>query len=141
MSELPWLPGVVRAFLMGQSNFTTLIPASRVVFKAPADVTTAFVRIQVPNSAPMSGDGVAWRPLVQVDAYCPATIQDAEKIVWDLVAAAAWSIGRARNVINGGLSFSGRHLDGPIADVDISRGEGSPLSRAVIRAELTLHAR
>lgn len=140
MSELPWLPGVVRAFLMGQSNFTSLIPANRVVFKSPSDVTSTFFRIQVPSPGTMSGDGVAYRPLVQCDAFCPATTVDAEKIVWDLAATVAWALGRARNVINGTVSFSGRHIDGPIPDTDTSRGTGSPLARAIVRAELTLHA-
>lgn len=140
MSELPWLPGVVRAFLMGQSNFTALISGARVVFKAPSDVTTTYFRIQVPNPGPMSGDGVAYKPLVQCDAFCPATNPEAEKIVWDLAAAASWALGRARNVVNGTVSFSGRHIDGPIPDVDVSRGAASPLARAIVRAELTLHA-
>jgi hypothetical protein len=141
MSELPWLPSVVRAFLMGQPNFTGLIVGARVVYKAPPDVTTPYVRIQVPNAAPMSGDSVAFRPLVQVDAYCPAGATNADKTVWDLVSAASWSLSRARNVVAGSLSWSGRHLDGPIPDIDKSRGDSSPLTRAVIRAELTLHAR
>lgn len=125
---------------MGQSNFTALIAANRVVFKGPSDVTTPYFRIQVPSPGPMSGDGVAYRPLVQLDAYCPMTDPEAEKIVWDLAAAASWALGRARNVVDGTVSFSGRHIDGPIPDVDTSRGTASPLARAVVRAELTLHA-
>lgn len=140
MSDLPWLPGVVREFLMGQSTFTALIPAARVVFKAPSSVITPYVRIQVPNPGPLSGDGVAWKPLVQVDAYCPAGTVDAEKIVWDLAAAAGSALGRARNVLNGTVAWSGRWTDGPIPDEDTSRGTASPLARAVIRAVLTLHA-
>lgn len=140
-SPLPWLPGVVRQFLADQATFLALLPLERIVFKGPPDVTTAYGRIQAPSAGPMSGDGVAWRPLVQVDAYCPMSIPDADMIVWNIVAAAGTLLGRARNVITDGLSWSGRLTDGPIPGTDTSRGEDAPMARALIRAELTLHAR
>lgn len=140
-APLPWLPGVVREFLADQSGFLALLPVERLVFRGPADVTTAYARIQVPSSGPMSGDGVAWRPLVQVDAYCPMSNPDADMTVWDIVSAAGTLLGRARNVLTAGLSWSGRLTDGPIPGVDTSRGDDAPMARALIRAELTLHAR
>lgn len=140
-APLPWMPAVVREFLGDQGTFLAVLAIDRLVFKAPADVTTPYARIQVPSPGPMTGDGVAWRPLVQVDAYCPASNPDAENIVWDIVSKAAVLLGRARNIVNGTLSWSGRHIDGPIPGTDTTRGEATPLARAVIRAELTLHSR
>jgi hypothetical protein len=140
-APLPWMPGVVRAFLVDQPTFVELLPLDRLVFKAPANVVDPYGRIQVPSPGPMSGDGVAWRPLVQIDAYCPMTNPDAADITWNIVAAAAVLLGRARNITQGNLSWSGRHIDGPIPGDDRSRGEDSPLARAFIRAELTVHAR
>jgi hypothetical protein len=140
-APLPWLPGVVRAFLADQATFVALVPLDRLVFKAPTDVTTPYARIQVPSPGPMSGDGVAWRPLVQVDAFYPKSNPDADDTVWNIVAAAAVLLGRARNIITGSVAWSGRHLDGPIPGTDTSRGESAPMARALIRAELTLHAR
>lgn len=140
-APLPWLPGVVREFLADQPSFLALLSLERLVFKAPTDVTTVYGRIQVPSSGPMSGDGVGWRPLVQVDALCPMTDPDADMIVWNIVSAAGTLIGRARNVVTSGLSWSGRLVDGPIPGTDTSRGEDAPMARALVRAELTVHAR
>lgn len=140
-APLPWLPAVVRRFLVAQAVCTDQLEPARWVFRGPADVTTAYARIQCPNPSPISGDGVAWKPLVQVDAFCPMTVQDAEDVVWRIAAAAGAVLGRARNIVDDALSWSGRHTDGPIPDVDTSRGESTPLARALIRAELTVHAR
>lgn len=140
-APLPPLGDVVRRYLAAQASFLALLPLDRLLFRGPADVTTTYAKIQVPNPAPISGDGVAWKPLVQVDAFCPETVTDADVQVWNIVAMAGLLLGRARNIIDGTLSWSGRHTDGPIADVDTSRGESTPLARALIRAELTVHAR
>lgn len=138
---LPWMPAAVRDLLMSDATFTTLIPADRVVFKAPPTVTEPFVVIQVPNAAPSTGDGVGWKPMVQVDAFTPAGDNGAAETVWNLTAAAARILGRARNISYSGVTYSGRHFDGPRPDVDTSRGTSSPLARATVRAELVLHAR
>lgn len=100
MTLLPSMRHVARDFLLSQAVFTALIDADRVGFKAPADVTTKFVVIQVPGNNSMSGDNVAWSPLIQVDGYCPATRPDADDVTWDLVAAAAEAFGRARNILS-----------------------------------------
>lgn len=138
---LPWMPAAIRALLLSDSSFTVLIHPSRLVFKAPPTVTTPFVVIQVPNAAPSTGDGVGWKPMVQVDAYTPASEADAAETVWNLAATAARVLGRARNISYSGITYSGRHFDGPRPDVDTSRGTSSPLARATVRAELVLHAR
>lgn len=138
---LPWMPEVIRHLLLSRSPFIDLIAASRVGFTAPADVTTEFVIIQAPGGASLSGDDVAWSPLVQVDGYWPASDPAAAKKAWDLAAGAATVLGRARNLSYANVTYSARLTDGPIPDVDTSRGPSSILHRALIRAELRLHSR
>ena len=135
------MPKVARELLLSASSFAVLLPAGRLVFKAPTDVTTPFAVIQAPGGVSLSGDDVVWSPLVQFDAYCPLTDPAAQEIAWDLAAAAAAVLGRARNVAFENVSYSGRLVDGPIPDVDTSRGESAALARTLIRAELTVHNR
>lgn len=132
---------VVREFLLSQSAFTNLITADRVVFKAPTDVTTKFVVIQIPGNNAISGDNVGWSPLVQVDGYCPDSDPEAADIAWDLAAAAAAAFRAARNVVVGEVSYNARILDLVPAEPDISRGAESPLARVLMRAELRIHNR
>lgn len=136
------MPAAARTLLLSQTVFSSLITPDRVVFRAPPIVTTKFVTIQVPGNNSISGDDVAWSPLVQVDGFCPADDENAESIVWDLAAAAATVLGRARNVFYRNISYRGRLIDGPFAAApDVSRGQDSPLARALMRAELTVHNR
>jgi hypothetical protein len=124
--------------LLADATFAGLIQPARVGFEAPSDVTTAFVVIQAPGGISLSGDGVAWSPLVQVDGYCPIS-SNARKLVWQLAAEAARILGRTRNVAYESMSYSGRIVDGPLEGVDTSRGTASPLRRCMIRAELKAH--
>jgi hypothetical protein len=138
--SLPWVPGAVRAILLADPVFTGLIPQpARVGFESPSDVTTPFVVIQAPGGFSLSGDGVAWSPLIQVDGYAPNTYADARRLVWRLASEAARILGRSRNVVYETMSYSGRIVDGPLEGVDTSRGTASPLRRCLIRAELKAH--
>lgn len=136
--SLPWVPGAIRALLLTDPVFSAI--PGRVVFDSPPDVTTPYVVIQAPGGFSLSGDGVAWSPLIQVDSYCAITYPDARKQVWHLVAEAARILGRARNISFETMSYSvQRIVDGPLEDVDISRGTANPLRRALIRATLAVH--
>lgn len=141
--SIPWLVPPIRALLLADTTFVSL--CSRVASKAPAEVTTPYAVIQIPGNITISGDSVASGPLIQVSAWCPAdyATAEAEGVVWDIAARAAWVIGRARNVTYtataGTISYSGRHTDGPLAHLpDTSRGTSVPLLGALIRAELTV---
>lgn len=141
MAPLPSMRRVVRDFLLSQSAFASLITAERVVFKAPPDVTTKFVVVQIPGNTAISGDNVAWSPLVQVDGYCPDSDAESADVAWDLAAAAAEAFREARNVTIGTISYRARVLDLLPAAPDVSRGTSNPLARALMRAELTVHNR
>lgn len=139
MPPLPSMRHLIRDFLLSQGVFSSLVAADRLVFKAPPDVTTPFATIQIPGNVGISGDNVAWSPLVQVDGYCPASQPDADDIAWDIAAAAAEAFRGARNVVVGSLSFRARIIDLVPAVPDVSRGEANPLARALMRAELKVH--
>lgn len=138
---LPFVPAAVRALLAASLDFTALVPAGRITTRAPADVTTPFALVRSPGSLPIEAAAGVWSPLVQVEGFTPAggTV-DPEVVVWRIAAAAAAILCRARNVAHEGMRFSARVTDGPLADVDTSRGSSAPLYRALVRAELTLHA-
>lgn len=141
MAPLPSFRQPARNLLLSHPTFTAVIMAERLVFKQPADVTTKFAVIQVPGNSSLSGDNVAWSPLIQVDGYCPADDPAADDIAWDIAAAAAEVFGRARNIIVGAVSYSARVIDLLAASPDVSRGPATPLARALMRAELTVHNR
>lgn len=142
MAALPSMRHAVRALLVADAGFVAVLPMARLTFKAPPSVTTKYGTIQIPGNNSLSGDGVAWSPLVQVDGWCPMTDEAADDLAWDIAAAAAAVLGRARNVTYQNITYSARLIDGPMAGPpDVSRGESEPLARALIRAELTVHNR
>jgi hypothetical protein len=140
---LPFAPGAARAFLAASTDFTALVPAGRISTRAPADVTSPFVLVRSAGGAlPIDVSAGAWSPLVQVEGYAPTGgTADPEVVVWRLAATAAALLARARNVAYDSMRWSARITDGPITDVDTSRGSSAPLYRAFVRAEITLHAR
>ncbi len=140
---LPFVPTAVRAYLTAASPFIAVVPAFRVATRAPSDVTTSFALVRLAGGGfPVEASGGVWSPLVQVEGYAPpGGPADPEVVVWRIAATAAALLSRARNVAYDSMSWSARVTDGPFADVDTSRGQSAPLYRALVRAELTLHAR
>lgn len=135
---LPWMPGAIRAILLADSNFTAL--CDRVLTRAPQDASEPYVTVQVVGGFPLAGDDVAFSPMVQVNAWCaPGGAVDPEVTAWNIAAQAAKTLARAKNVLYEGASYSARLTDGPLTDVDTSRGDDVPLYRALIRAELVVH--
>lgn len=138
---LPWAPGAVRAYLLADSAFSVL-SGGRVSSRPPAKVTEPFVLVQASGGYAVGGDPMLWSPLVQVSAYAPKTASpDPEIVVWRLAAAAGRILGRARNVTHENSSWRGRVTDGPIPDVDTSRGADTPLYVCHVRVELTMRVR
>lgn len=139
---LPFVPGMIRAFLLADPAWTAAFPAPRTVTRAPASATTPFALVKAPPAVPVEASAGAWTPLVQVEAYAPAGANpDPEVTAWQGAALAAALLSRARNVPYQNCWWSARVIDGPLPDVDISRGNANPLYRAIIRAELRVHAR
>lgn len=141
---LPFVPSAVRAFLTAPSSpFTDLVPAARIATRSPADATTPFVLVRLAGGGfPVEASAGVWAPLVQVEGYAPpGGTTDPEVAVWRIAATAGALLARARNVTYESMAWSARLTDGPLADVDTSRGQSAPLYRAFVRAEITLHAR
>lgn len=137
---LPWVPPAVRALLLGDSAFTAAC-GGRVSTRLPGDVSVPVATVQA-TARPLDVSAGAWSPLVQVDGWCaPGGPVDAEDAAWRIAAAAAAVLSRARNVPYQNIHYSARVIDGPLTDIDESRGKGNPIHRALIRAELTVHAR
>lgn len=138
---LPFVPGMVRAFLVADPTWTAEIPAARTATRAPSSATAPFAVIKAPPAIPVEASAGAWSPLVQIECYAPAgATPDPEVIAWRGAALAAALLSRARNVPYQNARWSARVVDGPLTDVDVSRGAGNPLYRALIRAELRVHA-
>lgn len=139
---LPYSPALVRALLVADPAFTALLPAGRLTTRAPADAGTVFGLVRPAGVVPIEPSAGAWSPLVQVEAFCPGGgATDPEVVVWRIAATAAAILSRARNIPFESARWSARITDGPLSDVDTSRGSSAPLYRALVRAELTLHAR
>jgi hypothetical protein len=138
---LPWVPGAVREYLLADPGFYAMC-GGRISTRPPASVTQPFVRVQAAGGFAVGGDPMLWSPLVQVDAYAPKTAQpDPEIVVWVLAAAAGRIMGRAANITYQNSSWRGRVTDGPIPDVDTSRGADTPLYVCRVRVELTMRVR
>lgn len=136
--SLPWLPGMFRALLMSDAAFLAVLPANRLVFKAPADVSTLFGRVQVLNANPIDGDLVGWRPHVQFDAFLPQA-GTSEQTVWRPAVEAMRVFRTATNIAYESVHYSCHRItDGPISLPDTSRGDAQVLSRAIVRAQFTV---
>lgn len=134
---VPWLPPAIRQLLLADAAFAAECDG-RVSTRLGSPVTfCAQLRVSGMNS--LSGDGVAFSPLVQVDGWCAPDLPgiDPERKAWDIAAHAARVLGRARNITYQNMVYSARVFEGPLPDVDVSRGESTPLYRAIVRAELT----
>lgn len=137
---LPWPIPATRALLLADDRFATAC-GGRLSTRQPADVTQPYAT-QSATAIPRDVSAGVWSPLVQVDGWCaPGGPVDPEEAAWDIAAAAAAVFARARNVEYQNFHFSARVTDGPLTDQDVTRGSGNPLYRALIRAELILHAR
>lgn len=138
---LPFIPAAVRALLVNDDRWTALVTPARTLTRAPANVTTPFALVKAPPAVPLDVSGGAWAPLVQVEFYCPPTgVEDPETVAWRGAATAAAILSRTRNATYQTMRYKARVIDGPLTDVDTSRGDSTPLYRAFIRAELTVHA-
>lgn len=141
-SDLPWIPGAVRAVLLEDSAFATACFNRVSTSKAPGDVTKPFsmARLVVNSVQPLGGGGyTAW---VQVDGYCPDVGyggEEADPVVWRIVTRAQRVLERTRNRPHQTMHFSchPRGL-GPL-DPDTTRGESTPLARAALQVQITIH--
>lgn len=139
-SDLPWMLGAVRQLLLADEPFATAT-GGRVSTRLPGTVTVPLVTLQIPAPLGAMGGG-GYKPIVQGDAWCAPTgagEEDPELIVWHIAVRGARVLERARNVPYGSMHYSARLLDlGPLP-ADRSRGDASPVYRAMFRAELTIH--
>lgn len=139
-SDLPWIPAAVRAYLLADTAFAAA-SGSRVSTRAPSPVTEPYVTLQLPTPLGALGGG-GYKPIVQVDAWCDReATEDPEVIVWRIALRAARRLERARNITYQTMRWSARVLDAGPLPPDKSRGDDSPLYRAMCRAELTVHNR
>lgn len=144
-SDLPWFHAAVRELLAADEPFMTSC-AERLLGKAPSEVTKGtlvrpYAIIQFPTAIGSMGGG-GYRGMVQVDGCCPLDGYDgdeASKVAWRIVSRAKRAFETARNVQFETMRYSTRPTDLMPLPADVSRGEGSPLVRAMCRAILTAH--
>lgn len=88
----------------------------------------------------MGGGG--YKPMVQIDGWCPPGVYaslEASAVVWRIATRAKRVLELTRNVQFQTMHWSARPTDlGPLPP-DKSRGEANPLIRAMTRAVLTVH--
>lgn len=139
-SDLPWVIGAVREALAADVPFWEACNG-RLSEKAPSDVTIPYATIQIPTSMGDMGGGV-YRPMVQIDGWCDGSgyeNEEASVVVWRIAARANRVLKTLRNRQYQTMYFSARATDLMPLPADTSRGESSPLARAMTRAVLTIH--
>lgn len=139
--SLPWIPGAIRVPLLADTQFNTAC-GGRLSTRLPSPLTFC-ARIRLAGNNSLSGDGVAWSPLVQVEGWCAPDLEgipNPDEKAWDIAAEAARVLSRLRNISYQNTHYSSRVVEGPLPDVDTSRGESTPLYWALVRAELRLQA-
>lgn len=137
---LPWIPPAIRTLLLADEDFTEAC-GGRLSTRSPADVSLPYATVQA-TALPRDVSAGAWSPLVQLDGWCaPGGPVDPERAAWDIAVSAARVFSRARNVAYLNIRYTARVTDGPLTDIDETRGSANPLHRAFIRAELIVHAR
>ena len=138
--DFPWIVPAIREVLLADSAFSALV-GGRISSRLPALVPGPTVKLSA-TAIPVNVPAGVWSPLVQVDVYVPPTSDgDPEDIAWSVVAKSAGVLSTVRNRPFENMHFSAEVIDGPILDVDKSRGDSNPLYRGIIRAELLVHAR
>lgn len=141
-SDLPWVPGAVKSRLLDDAQFLAALgDPERIYTRAPSDVTRPYLLIRLPTPLGDMGGG-GYKPIVQLDAYrAEPGDEDPEIVVWRIAHSVARALRGAKNVPFESLHWSARVLDlGPLP-AETSRGDASPLYRAMCRAELTIHNR
>jgi hypothetical protein len=141
-SDLPWVPLAVKDLLAADAAFVEAVGATgRIYTRAPASVAAPYVTIQLPTPLGAMGGG-GYKPIVQVDAWrVEAGTEDPEIVVWRIAMRAKNVLQVARNVPFETMHWSARVIDcGPLPP-DRTRGDDSPLYRAMCRAELTIRNR
>lgn len=139
-AALPWMPGAVRALLLADAEFTAAC-GGYCAATAPSTITGPFAQLRLVGNYPLAGN-VAFKPLVQVDGWAPAsmTTTDPTGAAWRVAAEAARVLAEAANVTWRSVGYTARVVDGPMEGApDTSRGTATPLLRALVRAELTVH--
>lgn len=139
---LPWIVPAIREILIESSAFTVLV-GGRVSSSLPRDLPGPCVKLTA-TVLPIDVAAGAYSPLVQVDTYVPpgTVTGDPEEVAWKCAATAASVLSTVRNRSFDNIHFTVRRItDGPLLDVDETRGPGNPLHRGIIRAELIVHAR
>ncbi|MGW5645063.1 hypothetical protein ACWEV3_40980 [Saccharopolyspora sp. NPDC003752] len=139
-AALPWVPGAVRALLLADAEFSAAC-GGYCAPTSPTTITGPFAQLRLVGNFPLAGN-VAFRPLVQVDGWAPAsmTTVDPTAAAWRVAAEAARVLAGAANVRWSSIDYSARVVDGPVEGVaDTSRGTATALLRALVRAELTVH--
>ena len=140
--DFPWVVPAIRTVLLADLDFSTL-SGGRVSSRLPTLLPGPCVKVTA-TAIPINVPAGVWSPLVQVDAFVPPNIRgtDPEEMSWNVAAKAASVLSTVRNRPFENLHFSVTGItDGPYLEIDTSRGEGNPLYRAFIRAELLVHAR
>lgn len=139
----PHVPAAIRSLLLSDAAFKAA--CNNRCFTRAKDVDSPYVIVQMAGGIPIDGQGWAWSPLVQVTGWAPpasAGGEDPERIVWRLASHAARILGAARAVTytdaDGSMTYTARLTDGPLPQVDTSRGTSSPLYGCLVRAELRL---
>lgn len=139
-SDLPWVIGAVREVLAADALFFSACH-ERVSEKAPSEVSIPYATIQLPTSIGDMGGGV-YRPMVQVDGWCPSSgygDEEASVVVWRIASRANRVLKTLRNRQYQTMHFSARTTDLMPLPADTSRGDSTPMAHAMTRAILTIH--
>ena len=140
--NLPFLPGAVRAWLLGDTEFSAVC-GGRCSTIAPTDVSDPYAQIRVAGNYDIGQRNIGYRPMVEITGWAPADLsaQDPALVTWSIAATAARVMETGRNVAWQSIHWSYRGLlTGPMSgDPNTSRGPSSALVRAFVLIELTVH--
>jgi hypothetical protein len=139
-SDLPWLIAAVREALAADAPFWAACHG-RLSERAPSEVSIPYAIIQIPTSMGDMGGGV-YRPMVQVDGWCPGSgyeTEEASVVVWRIATRANRVLKTLRNRQYQTMHFSARATDLMPLPADTSRGDSTPMAHAMARAILTIH--
>ena len=83
LTELPWVPGMVIDRLSADTKFMVDC-GNRLFSRSPDNVSDPYVTVQSTRPLSVDGGGVAFSPLVQLDAYCAPATGIEDPTVWTL---------------------------------------------------------
>lgn len=141
---LPWISGAI-IDLLGADAGVMAACGGHLSGRAGADSSAPYATVQTIANPLINPRAANWRPLAQLTGWSPPATPDGEDPClssWRIAAEAARVIlahyDTQLSYLDGAMYYTVELVEGPLEEVDTSRGPDQPMFGARIRIEITV---